>query len=173
MHYVVLAYPDMPQSDYAKMQAIRKDHDKLFTVVEPHFTLVFPTAKPSESEILTHVASLKLDIKPFSFTLTRAVVEENIYPKYFQVHLESVEPITEVIKLHDLLYVGPLATELREDIQYAPHITVGNDDDETAMAGLADRINANGISISGRINRLTVSSYDGTKVVDTRQFPLK
>ena len=43
MTLVVLAYPEIAESDYERIQNFRKHHDELYyRVVEPHFTLVFP-----------------------------------------------------------------------------------------------------------------------------------
>ncbi len=172
MHYVVLAYPDVSRSDYEWIQSIRKQHDKQFTMVEPHFTIVFPTTKLSESEILEHVKSIRFTLKPLDFTLAKAIVEENVYPKYFQVHLVAAEPIAEIIKLHDLLYVGALASELRTDVPYVPHITIASSEAKDVMQKLADKINSKDINISSKVNKITVSSFDGTKVVDIGQFQL-
>ena len=113
-------------------------------MVEPHFTVVFPTTKLSEPEVLEHISSIDLKTKPFAFALTKAVVKENIYPKYFQAHLVATEVIPEITKLHDDLYVSALASELRKDIQYIPHITIASNEDEKAMQELTDEMDPHG-----------------------------
>ena len=113
-----------------------------------------------------HIKAEKLNTQPFAFTLTKAVVEENIYPKYFQVHLVANEPIAGIVELHDSLYVGVLASELRKDIPYVPHITVASNENKELIQQLADEINKSGLAIKGDVDGVTVSSFDGTKVID-------
>lgn len=169
MHYVVLIYPNISEHDYKMIQGIRKTSDKQFSIVKPHFTLIFPTDKVSSSEILQHIKTVKLSTQPFNFTLTKAVVEENIYPTYFQIQLVANQPIAEIIEIHDSLYVDILANELREDIPYVPHITVASNKSRELMQQLADKINKSGIAIEGRVDKITMSSFDGTAVVDIEE----
>jgi len=164
MHYVVLAYPEISPSDYKLIQGIRKVHDRQFAMVEPHFTVVFPTAKVSESELLKYAQSLYLDVPPFNFVLTKAIVEENVYPKYYQVHLVADAPIPQITQLHDLLYTGILESELRKDIPYVPHVTIASNQDEAVMQKLADEINIEGLNIPGKIDTVTISSFGGNQV---------
>ncbi len=43
MAFLVLAYPKIEQSDFDLIQDYRKENDGLFySVVKPHFTIVFP-----------------------------------------------------------------------------------------------------------------------------------
>lgn len=173
MKYVILAYPKLSKSDYDWIQEIRKANDRQFEAVEPHFTIVFPTVKLSETEIIEHVESQPNNIESFAFALTKAVVEENIYPKYFQVHLIATEEIKEVVALHDLFYVGALASELRSDIAYVPHVTIASHEDKAVMQKLADEMNAKGVNIRGNIDTITVGSFDGEKVIDIKNFNLE
>ena len=69
-----------------------------------------------------------------------------------------------MVKLHDRLYTGPLAAELRLDIPFIPHLTVGNAAEAQACKRLADDLNARGVSIHGDINALDVARYEGGRV---------
>lgn len=162
----------MSQTDYNFVQGVRKIHDKQFTQIEPHFTIVFPETKLSGSELLEHVGSLDLDTKPFVFKLTTVVVKENTFQKSFQIHLVTDEPIPKLVRLHDLLYTGELESELRKDFPYVPHITIASNEDKVVIRKLADEINAKGLEINGRIDEITASSFDGAKVVNLKQFHL-
>jgi 2'-5' RNA ligase len=172
MHYVLLAYPKLSKADYDWIQQIRKVHDRQFTIVEPHFTIVFPTAKLSEKEFVENIDNQHNNVKSFDFSLTKAVVEENHYPKYFQVHLVGNEKIEEIVALHDLYYVDALTTELRQDIPFTPHITVASNEDETVMQRLANEINAKHINVRGKIDAVVVGAFDGKKVSNIKEVKL-
>jgi len=173
MSYVVVAFPNIPQSDYEWIQDIRKKYDRQFSMIEPHFTIVFPTTKLSETEMLKHIESLGLNTKHFSFTLNKASVEENTFQKSFQVHLVADEPIHDLIKLHDLLYTGELESELHIDLSYTPHITLAGSEDEIAIKKLVEEINKKGLAINGQIDEITLGSFDGTKVSNIKQLQLR
>ena len=70
------------------------------------------------------------------------------------------------------MYVDILANELREDIPYVPHITVASNKSRELMQQLADKINKSGIAIEGRVDKITMSSFDGTAVVDIKERSL-
>ncbi len=173
VNYVVLVYPDMSRTDYNWIQNIRRLHDRQFSMVEPHFTVVFPTEKITEQELLWHIESVRIELQSFDFKLTRARMQENIHTKNYQVHLVADEPVPEIVILHDLLYTGVIAGELRKDISYVPHITIASSEDETAMESLANEINTKGLKITGTISDYTVCSFDGTNVADIEQIQLK
>jgi 2'-5' RNA ligase len=173
MHYVLLAYPKISKADYDWIQEIRKVHDKQFTIVEPHFTVVFPTTKLSEKEFVENIDKQHINVRPFDFTLTKAIVEENHFPKYFQVHLVAEQKVQEIVALHDLYYVDALASELRLDIPYTPHITIASDPDEAVMQKLADEINAKQINIKGNVEEIAIGSFDGKKVTDLKKIKLE
>jgi len=173
MSFVVIAFPTVSRSDYAWIQDVRKEFDRQFDMVDPHFTIIFPTTKLSESEMLNHIETLGLDTKPFTFTITQAIVEENTFQKSFQIHLVADKPIPELTKLHDLLYTGDLESEHRQDLLYTPHITIAGSEDETAIKKLAEEINKKGLTVNGQINEITLGSFDGTRVSNIKQFQLK
>jgi 2'-5' RNA ligase len=173
MSYVVIAFPEISQNYFEWIQDIRKTHDRQFGMIEPHFTIIFPTAKLSEEEMLKHIESFDLDTQPFTFKLTTAVVEENTFNKSFQIHLVADELIHKLVKLHDLLYTGILESEHRHDILYTPHITIAGSEEKSVIQKLADEINAKGLSIHGQINEITVGSFDGTKVSNIKEYQLK
>lgn len=60
MSSVVLGYPIINPANFEWIQSIRKTNDRLYKVVKPHFTFVFPTSKLSEDDlIITFSKSLK------------------------------------------------------------------------------------------------------------------
>ena len=77
-----------------------------------------------------------------------------------------------MVKLHDRLYTGPLAAELRLDIPFIPHLTVGNASEAQACKRLADDLNARGVSIHGGIATLGVVRYEGGRVESIERIEL-
>ena len=61
-----------------------------------------------------------------------------------------------ISRLHDALYAGPLASHLRLDLPYVPHITIGITDDRRCAKSLCDQLNADGVVIDGSLSELTV-----------------
>lgn len=54
--YLVLAYPEIEQSDYDLIQKYRKKNGNLFYfIVKPHFIIVFPVLDQKVSEFLTEI----------------------------------------------------------------------------------------------------------------------
>jgi hypothetical protein len=100
--------------------------------------------------------------------LTKAIVVEDDSKTFFHTFLIPSEGEREIITLHDKLYTDELASELRLDIPFIPHVGIATNQDEAVMQKLADKINRNGVNISGTIEALTIASYDGKQVRDER-----
>lgn len=66
-----------------------------------------------------------------------------------------------IVRLHDRLYSGPLAPELRLDLAYIPHVTVARHADPRLPA-LAGGLNTEGFAIAGARDTLDlVAREDG------------
>jgi len=56
MALAVVNYPTLSDDDFAWTQSVRREHDPLYVdVIDPHFTLVFPTDTVSEATLIDHV----------------------------------------------------------------------------------------------------------------------
>lgn len=172
MSNVVLGYPVISKSDYDRIQGLRKIHDKLYQVVEPHFTFVFPTVRLSAADLIMHTKLKSAGAHKIAIALSKATVVEDDSKTFFHTFLIPSEGGQEIVELHDLLYGGDLASELHPDIPFIPHVGVGTGD-ASSMQRLADKINTEGINIVGSIDALTVASYDGKIVNDIEKIPLK
>lgn len=75
--------------------------------------------------------------------------------------------------LHDQLYSGLLAAELRQDIPYLPHITIGDHAEPRMLAALDATINARPIAIAGRITHLDVLAIDAHRIATYARIPLQ
>lgn len=173
MSYVVLGYPKISQGDFDWIQSIQQKYDLMqFTVVKPHVTYVFPTHRLDEDALIKHVESKVIDTSAFKIKLDSTKVVENDSKNYFHAFLMPSVGFEEITKLHDVLYTDSLKSELRLDIPFIPHLGIGNNPSEEIMNELVNTINEDGVSIVGEIDTLTVSRYDGSKVIDIKQVPL-
>jgi 2'-5' RNA ligase len=129
MSLLVLSYPGLSPGDYAWIQSIRAEHDTQYEIVGPHFTFVFPVSGPDQEALVSHVRSEARGQARFSFALRCAVVVKDALSAYTHVCLAPDEEYSTMVKLHDRLYSGLLAAELRLDIPFLPHLTVGNNAD--------------------------------------------
>ena len=91
---------------------------------------------------------------------------------FSHVFLVPDEGFSDVVKLHDSLYSGVLAPELRLDITFIPHIGVGNYTDARACRELADELNAQDFRLAGLIDTLDVVWYEQQEVRTIAQIAL-
>jgi hypothetical protein len=89
------------------------------------------------------------------------------------VFLVADEGNSTILALHDRLYAGPLAGELRLDLPYVPHITVGRFSSAAAAKACADRLNAGPVTIRGRIEAIAVVRAEGGRAEVVATFPLR
>ena len=164
MSFLVLSYPELSPGDHAWIQSIRAEHDTQYEIVGPHFTLVFPVTSQEQDAFVTHVRNRAQGQAKFYFVLRCAVVVKDALSAHTHVCLVPDEGHSTMVKLHDRLYTGPLAAELRLDIPFIPHLTVGNAANAQACKRLADDLNARGVSIHGEIAALDVARYEGGRV---------
>src|SRR3990172_3333409 len=162
---VVLAYPALTPEDHAWIQSFRAQHDELyFKLVDPHFTFVFPESSVGEAELIAHIREKTRGVPRIAFTVRCAVVVDDATNPYWHVFLVPDEGFSDIVKLHDRLYEGILAPELRLDIPFIPHIGISTSRDSLLCKALADEVNAAGLSIAGSIERLDIVALEPDRV---------
>jgi 2'-5' RNA ligase len=167
---LVANYPTISADDFAWIQEIRQQEDELnFRAIDPHFTLVFPIIEIDRATLVSHTKESSQGIQPFDFTLRCAVLCNDAFSKYTHVFLVPDEGYSNIVKLHDSLYTGIIADELRLDIPFIPHISIANSLDPHHCKQLVDRLNSQQFEIRGRIDRLNVVSNQGD-LVETIAF---
>jgi hypothetical protein len=163
----VVAYPSISQKDYDGIQKTRAEHDMYYRLVKPHFTVVFRSSI-RETEFVQHVRQQASSIRKFTFELRCALVVEDVAGAVNQVFLVPDRGFSDIVKLHDRLYTGVLAPELRLDIPFYPHISIGNSSDPLVCKRLADALNAQSLSIEGTVGNLDIVSVvaSNNKAID-------
>ncbi|WP_261854757.1 2'-5' RNA ligase family protein [Vibrio spartinae] len=161
MALLVIAVPEFSGDDYDLIQSFRAENDVLFYhVVEPHFTLVFPVFNVSIEAFKREVIEKSRSFLPFDFKIRCATINKDAFNNYHHAFLVPDEGFSHLIKLHDSLYSGLLADNLRLDIDFIPHVGVGNDESSRECQGMVQFWNNQDFCISGRISKLQVVEFD-------------
>jgi 2'-5' RNA ligase len=116
----VLLFPGLATTP--AIQAIRQRFDPLAAHIRPHVSLVFPFNSPaSDSEVIQAVEQAFATVQPFSVRFDQLGNDGGDY--YW---LAASTGKNAIVSLHDRLYQMPIfAPYWRQDIAYAPHITLG------------------------------------------------
>lgn len=172
MANLALIYPQLSSEDFDAIQRIREQHDtRYFDVVEPHITLVFSTKKISADELVSQVTNTLRDTKAFELVFDSAKVVENDDGEFFHAFLIPSVGYDEINGIHDALYTGVLASELRHDIPFIPHLGIGTGT-QADMDALAQKLNTERVLIKGLARHISIVQYDGSKVSNYSSVPL-
>ena len=170
---VALCYPSLSDEHQRLVDDLRSEHDLIFKdVVRPHFTMIFPVMDIAEGEFQEHVQRVAMSWKPFRFVCRYAMVHNDEFSDNWHVFLVPDEGFSSIARLHDELYVDVLASRLRLDLPYVPHIGVATNKDAAVCKQVADRLNGSNCEIGGMFQALTICEYDGSKVIDLHHVPL-
>jgi 2'-5' RNA ligase len=165
MALLVVAYPLLSPPDDAWIQAIRAQYDvERYRMIAPHFTLVFPTVAIEHSILLAHITEQTIGVSPLAFTLRCAMAVSDPLSATTHTFLVPDEGYSALVKLHDRLYTGVLTAALRLDLPFIPHITIGTAADLWTCKQLADLVNQQDIRIRGRIEWLSLLTYEHNRV---------
>src|SRR5215510_14867364 len=116
MSFLVLAYPELSEKDFQPIQEFRKNYDPLYSVVDPHFTLVFPIADLKKEDFVSEITDKSQGFEQFEFTICQATIHKDSFSNSFFVFLVPDKKHNDFIKLHDQLYSDRLSKHLRRDI---------------------------------------------------------
>jgi 2'-5' RNA ligase len=170
---LVVNYPTISANDFAWIQDIRQQEDELnFSAIDPHFTLVFPIINIDQAMLVSHVNQSLEGIKSFEFTLRCAILCNDAFSKHTHVFLVPDEGYSNIVKLHDRLYTGIIASELRLDFPFIPHIGIANSLDPHHCKRLVDQLNGQHFETRGRIDQLDVISIRGNLVKTVESIDL-
>lgn len=173
MSYLVLAYPNISETDYQFIQDYRKKYDpKYFSIVEPHFTIVFSTSNLTENEFIAEVEKQSQGIKKFDFKIRCATTNQDDSKDFYHEFLVPDEGYSNIVKLHDKLYSGIFFDNLRFDIDFIPHIGIGNDEDVFVCKKRIDELNAKDLLIEGSVQVLDIVKYADHQISTIKKVTL-
>ena len=173
MAYIVIAYPELEKSDFDWIQNYRKTNDpRYFSVIEPHVTLVFAISDINKDDFINEVKQKLAGVEPFDFEIKVATINQNDDGSYYHEFLVPDSGYSNIVKLHDKLYSGLFAPHLRFDIDFIPHIGIGNSDEAPTSKKRVDDLNQQGVSINGRIGSIDIIEYADGKVSTLEKIEL-
>lgn len=66
MAFLVVAYPNLEQSDFEWIQEYRQQNDpRYFSIVPPHFTIVFGVSDTSKEDFIVEIKKQSAGLKKF------------------------------------------------------------------------------------------------------------
>lgn len=160
MNLHVVAYPELTVTDYEAIQLFRKEHNSLYSIIEPHFTIVFAVPDMQPADFIAEVKKQVAEITTIRFCLRCAVINKDFFSNNYDAFLVPDEGHSQIVKLHDKLYSDKLAAHHRYDISYVPHISIANSPDVQVVKGIVDKWNENEFAISGTISSLNIINYE-------------
>lgn len=173
MSYLVLAYPNISETDYQFIQDYRKKYDpKYFSIVEPHFTIVFSTSNLTENEFIAEVEKQSQGIKKFDFKIRCATTNQDDSKDFYHEFLVPDEGYSNIVKLHDKLYSGIFFDNLRFDIDFIPHIGIGNDEDVFVCKKRIDELNAKDLLVEGSVQVIDIVKYADHQISTIKKVTL-
>ncbi len=175
MNLHVIAYPELAPADHDRIQQCRKEHNSLYTVIAPHFTVVFSVPDMSMSDFVGEIKKQVDGVTAIPFCLRCAVINKDSFSNNYDAFLVPDEGFGRMSKLHDRLYSGKLSTYHRLDISYIPHISIANSVDASAIKNIVDEWNRREFAISGTISALDIINYENRVIttVEKIELPVK
>ena len=154
MSYLAISYPELEPNDFEKIQQFRKARDFQYKLIEPHFTLVFPTAGFQAQTFSAEITKQAAGTDPFDFCLRCATINKDAFSERYHIFLVPDEGFSKILKLHDQLYADQLSPYRSLDIDYVPHITIGNTKDPQLCLDMVNQWNQTDFEIWGQIKQL-------------------
>jgi hypothetical protein len=172
--FLVLAYPEIEPSNFELIQVYRRKNDGLFySIVDPHFTIVFPVFDQTESEFLIEIQHLSKNYYSFDFVLRCSTINKDAFSEYYHAFLVPDEGNSNFIKIHDKLYSEKLKENHRMDLDFIPHIGIGNSKEKMDCKKMVDEWNTNDFAISGTVSCLTVVEFKDNSIRNIAEIPLE
>ena len=173
MSYLVIAYPNISKKDFSWIQNYRKDNDALYyKIVKPHFTIVFPTFDISEVDFINEIEKLSSNIKKFKFFIRCSTIDKDAFNDYYHEFLVPDEGYSNFIKLHDKLYSGKLSANLRLDLDFVPHIGIGNSKNPQVCKKRINVLNEKNLKIKSIIDILDIVKYENDSITSIKKLEL-
>jgi 2'-5' RNA ligase len=173
MPFAVVSYPKFIPNEGELIPVMESLYPKfIYPKLAPHFTVVFPQGSIPQKQLVPHVQAIAANHAPIPFVIRRVeAVTDKVSPNYY-LFLVPDEGFEQVMQLHDDLYSGLLAHELRADIPFLPHITLGYTPDAAYCNAAADAINSRPFEVRGVIEMLDVVELESDTTRTVSQIKL-
>jgi 2'-5' RNA ligase len=168
---MIFALIHYPAVDNAQIQAFRRKYDPQVDLIAPQITLMFPVPVSIGEDILIHhIKSVLTRWKPFPIHLEGVLLAPDNY-----IYLLVQEGKDSLTRLHDEIYTGLLATYLRTDIPFVPHVTLGLLAlDSVSQDRVVDEATQLGVDHRGVLNNLHLIKVndDRSRIIWSKEFTL-
>ena len=172
MALIVIAYPEIANSDYERIQEFRRLNDELYYhVVEPHFTFVFPVDWEPEAFIAEIAKQIK-GIQPFDFCIRCATLNRDAFIDYYHAFLVPDEGYSHIVKLYNKLASDKLFPHRVLEVGFIPHMGIGNSKDPLRCLEMVEEWNKEEFAIPGHIEMLDVANYENDAVQTLQRLAL-
>jgi len=112
--------------------------------------------EPFVSEIIKQSKGFQ----PFDFCIRCAAVNRDASGDCYHAFLVPDEGHGKIIKIHDQLYADKLFPKRTLDIDFIPHLSIGNSKDPLKCVEMVDWWNREEFAIPGRIATLDIINYE-------------
>ena len=171
MVHFILSPVEAAVSDLAWIEGLRRAHNPNDSLVAAHVTLVFGFASPAPAVAISHARDVGRRFAPFDYALTSARAVRDLSGDGSHVFLVPGPGAAEIVALHDALYGGPLAGQLRTDIPFIPHVTVGYFESHEDAGTLALELSGS-VDVRARLVRLDIVAFKDGSVSLLETVPL-
>jgi 2'-5' RNA ligase len=174
MVHFVIAMPRLAPDDAARLHAIRDRYQAPYRdALGPHVTLVF-ASRASLATLVAEVERVAAAFPPIVAELrdVRAVADPLSTDTYLFLEPDATAA-RAFVAMHDALHAGPLAGELRADLPYRPHVTIGRSGSSEEMARAARELSDAGTAVAATFTALTIVSLDGDRVAQVADRDLR
>lgn len=172
MNLHVVAYPALSSADYELIQASRKLHNSLYSVMEPHFTLIFSVRDVEVDNFIAEVTKHTDEQKAIPFCFRCATVNQDVFSKNYDTFLVPEEGYSSISKLHDRLYSGILKPYHLLEIPYVPHLSIASLQDKNVIKNITDEWNQKDFAIKGIITHLDIINYENRAATTLEKIKL-
>jgi 2'-5' RNA ligase len=163
-----VTYPELQEDDYAWIEHIRRTYDPQFALIRPHFTLVFGCNQIEPLEYVKHVESIAEDFDEVTFTCNSVAMHSEDESSY--LYLIPNRGNEKILEMHRRLHAGAFKTLYTSKHRFTPHLTLAKSRDGTQVQQLANQVNLQPLSISGKLSTIEVCSVQAGALTTLAQF---
>lgn len=165
MAKLVLAYPELNEPDFRRIEAFREKYDVFFFKrVRPHFTLMISNSLLSENDFKDEIQRRSEHFPSFEICLRSAVLNEDRANESFNVFLVPDEGESRIIRMQEALYSGKFKDQRLSVLDLNPNIGVGSGNDFHECLKMAEIWNQSDFEIRGRVSVLDLVEFDGKNI---------
>ena len=166
------SYPRLNESDIRWIDEYRKKNDIYYELMDAHFSFVFPVYDIVAEDFMYEVKKQTTGCRKINFEIKCAIRNNDRTNEYWHVLLVPDTGFSDIVKLHDRLYSGLLKPIERLDLDFIPHIGIGNSTNPEECKKMVDEVNAMDINIRGTIEQIDIIQLKDGKIGTIGTIPL-